>query len=230
MKGDKTSKTKLNEHKIKCTSTIEKWNIFHPRTLKGNEEAYIGVVWNFQLLLILIEDIVRSISEKKCFTIKINSVSCIWVCDEFFCCQNGKKWSFWHHTPNLRESCFFHPYFVCKFSFRIISMMKMIILDKNKPIWLILKIQKFKNPEIVNYTFIIHKNGNKTSIQHILKLNSTSFVLNNFVLNREEGGRKGGSVLISSWKCNYSIYLDIQVYYLDIQAIFTQYLVWILNY
>ena len=31
----------------------------------------------------------------------------------------------------------------------------------------------------------------------------------------------GGTVLISSWKCNYSIYLDIQVYYLDIQAIFT---------
>ena len=30
-----------------------------------------------------------------------------------------------------------------------------------------------------------------------------------------------GSVLISSWKCNFSIYLDIQVYYLDIQAITT---------
>ena len=27
--------------------------------------------------------------------------------------------------------------------------------------------------------------------------------------------------LISSWKCNFSIYLDIQVYYLDIQAITT---------
>ena len=26
--------------------------------------------------------------------------------------------------------------------------------------------------------FIIHKNGNKTSIQHILKLNSTSFMFN----------------------------------------------------
>ena len=30
-----------------------------------------------------------------------------------------------------------------------------------------------------------------------------------------------GGVLISSWKCNFSIYLDIQVYYLDIQAITT---------
>ena len=28
-----------------------------------------------------------------------------------------------------------------------------------------------------------------------------------------------GTILISSWKCNYSIYLDIQVYYMDIQAI-----------
>ena len=33
----------------------------------------------------------------------------------------------------------------------------------------------------------------------------------------------GGTVLISSWKCNLSIYLDIQVYYLDIQAITTLY-------
>ena len=31
----------------------------------------------------------------------------------------------------------------------------------------------------------------------------------------------GGTILISSWKCNYSIYLDIQVSYLDIQAIAT---------
>ena len=30
-----------------------------------------------------------------------------------------------------------------------------------------------------------------------------------------------GTVLISSWKCNFSVYLDIQVYYLDIQTITT---------
>ena len=37
------------------------------------------------------------------------------------------------------------------------------------------------------------------------------------------GGARGNgeTVLISSWKRNYSIYLDIQVYYLDIQAIST---------
>ena len=60
-------------------------------------------------------------------------------------------------------------------------MMKMIILDQSKPISLILKIEnrKFKNPKFVNCTFIVHKNGNKTSIQPILKSNSTSFMFNN---------------------------------------------------
>ena len=36
-------------------------------------------------------------------------------------------------------------------------------------------------------------------------------------------GGNEGPVLISSWRCNFSIYLDIQVYYLDIQAITTLY-------
>ena len=31
----------------------------------------------------------------------------------------------------------------------------------------------------------------------------------------------GGTIQIASWKCNFGIYLDIQVYYLDIQAITT---------
>ena len=34
-------------------------------------------------------------------------------------------------------------------------------------------------------------------------------------------GGPGEIVLITSWKCNLSIYLDIQAYYLDIQAITT---------
>ena len=34
-------------------------------------------------------------------------------------------------------------------------------------------------------------------------------------------GGNWGTLLISSWKCNFSIYLNIQVYYLDIQAIIT---------
>ena len=81
----------------------------------------------------------------------------------------------------------------------------------------------------MNYPFIIHKNGNKTSIQPNLKSNSTSFMFNNIFL-WDEGWKSypvggtwgnGGTVQIASWKCNFGIYLDIQVYYLDIQAITT---------
>ena len=56
----------------------------------------------------------------------------------------------------------FHPYFVCKSSFRVISMIKMVILDQSKQISLIFeeKNQNFKNPKLVNCTFIIHKPGN----------------------------------------------------------------------
>ena len=35
------------------------------------------------------------------------------------------------------------------------------------------------------------------------------------------GWGNGGAVQIASWKCNFSIHLDIQVYYLDIKAITT---------
>ena len=55
-------------------------------------------------------------------------------------------------------------------SFRKISMIIMVILDQNELIWIIFKIKKSK----------IHKNGNKTSIQPILKSISTSFMLNNY--------------------------------------------------
>ena len=74
--------------------------------------------------------------------------------------------------------------------------------------------------------FIIHKNGNKTSIQPILKSNSASFMRNNIFCEMEGkkvihwgGWGNGGTIQIASWKCNLAIYFDIQVYYLDIQAI-----------
>ena len=51
----------------------------------------------------------------------------------------------------------------------------MVILDQSKPISLYLKKKK-KN---VNCVFIIRKTRNKTSIQPILKSNSTSFMFNN---------------------------------------------------
>ena len=41
------------------------------------------------------------------------------------------------------------------------------------------------------------------------------------VIHWRRPGGNGGTVLISSWKCNFSIYFDSQVYYLDIQAIAT---------
>ena len=66
-------------------------------------------------------------------------------------------------------------------------------------------------------------------MQPILKSNSTSFMLNNIfcemkgkkVIHWGRPGGNGGTVQILSWKCNFNIYLDIQVYYLDIQAITT---------
>ena len=63
-------------------------------------------------------------------------------------------------------------------------MIKIVILDQSKPISLILRIKKLKieKLEICKLHFIIHKIGNKTSIQPILKSNSTSFMFNNIFL------------------------------------------------
>ena len=104
------------------------------------------------------------------------------VCNEFWAARNGKKWSFGLFRPNLHELGLFHPYFVCKCSFREISMIKMIILDQSKPISLILKMKKKKNSKIRHLyisRLLFHKNGNKKSIRPIPKSNSTSFIFNN---------------------------------------------------
>ena len=67
-------------------------------------------------------------------------------------------------------------------------------------------------------------------MQPYLKSKSTSFMFNkNFCemkgkkgIHWTRGGwGNGGAVQIASWKCNFSIYLDIQVYYLDIKEITT---------
>ena len=51
--------------------------------------------------------------------------------------------------------------------------------------------------------YIIHKNGNKTSIQPILKSNSTSLMFNNIFCEKIKKvihwGWPGGTVIISSW-------------------------------
>ena len=112
--------------------------------------------------------------KKNPFTMKIERVTCFWMfvyAINFWAARNGKKLYFRLFRPKLRELGLFHAYFVCKCSFREISMIKMVILDQSKPISLYSKF--------VYCTFMIHKNGNKKSIQPILKLNSTSFSFNN---------------------------------------------------
>ena len=109
----------------------------------------------------------------------------------------------------------------------------MVILDQSKPISLIFakKNHNFKNPKFGHNTFIIHTNENKTGLQLILKSNSTSSMFNNIFCEMKGkkvihwGGIGGnlGTIPIASWKCNLGICLDIQVYYLDIQAITTLY-------
>ena len=58
---------------------------------------------------------------------------------------------------------YFIHYFVCKCSFREISMTKIVILDQSNPIKLYLKIKKMniQKSEICKLPVIIHKNGNK---------------------------------------------------------------------
>ena len=77
----------------------------------------------------------------------------------------------------------------------------MVILDQSKPISLILKIKKFKNLKFVNCRFFILKSGNKTSIQPILKSNSTSFMFNNIFceMTIKKVIHWGGG----QWECHY---------------------------
>ena len=55
------------------------------------------------------------------------------VCDKFWAARNGKKIKFWTFQAQP-ASRLFHLYFVSKTNLRIISMIKMIILDQSKPI------------------------------------------------------------------------------------------------
>ena len=109
---------------------------------------------------------------------KIEPMTYIWMfvfAINFELPEIAKKWSFGLFRPNLPQLGLFHSYFVCKNSFRVIWMIKMVILDQSKPISLYLKI---KNSKIQNCKlYIIYKNGNKTSIQPILKSNSTFLCL-----------------------------------------------------
>ena len=85
--------------------------------------------------------------KKSLFTMKIERVTFIrtfMFTMNFELPEMSKKWSFRFFRPNLLQLGLFHPYFVCKSSFRVISMTKMVILDQSKPISLYLKIKKSK--------------------------------------------------------------------------------------
>ena len=56
----------------------------------------------------------------------------------------AKKWSFGLFRTNLPQLGLFHLYFVGKSSSRVISMIKMVILDQSKPISLIFEEKKSK--------------------------------------------------------------------------------------
>ena len=68
-------------------------------------------------------------------------------------------WS-WFQFSIQAQLGLFHPYFVCKSSFRVISMIKMVILDRSKPILLIFE-EKKKKMYIARLLFI------KTEIWHV---------------------------------------------------------------
>ena len=96
-------------------------------------------------------------------------------------------------------------------------MIKIVILDESKPISVYLKIQKLKTPKFVNCMFIIHKNCNKTSIQPILKLNSTSFMFKHIFceMNIKKvihwgGLGKWGNLLNFLFEMEFQVYTNIQ--------------------
>ena len=89
------------------------------------------------------------------------------------------------------------------------------------------EIPKIKNSEIQNW-FISYLLFIKTEIRQV---NDPFYLILHILcsiiffvrwlkkLSTGKGIGKWGTILISSWKCNYQYLLDIQVYYLDIQAI-----------
>ena len=83
---------------------------------------------------------------------KIERVTFIWTfmfAMNFELPEMSEKWSFGFFSPNLPLLGLFHPYFVYKSSFRVLSMTKMVTLDQSKPISLYLKIKKSKIQKLI---------------------------------------------------------------------------------
>ena len=58
--------------------------------------------------------------------------------------EMAQKLSLGFFRPNLPQLGLFHPYFASKSSFRVISIIKMVIFEQSKPISLYLKIKTSK--------------------------------------------------------------------------------------
>ena len=76
---------------------------------------------------------------------KIERVTCIWMfvyAMIFELPEMAQKWSFGFFRPNLPQLWLFYPYFVSESCFRVISMIKIVILDQSKIISLIFEKTK----------------------------------------------------------------------------------------
>ena len=66
---------------------------------------------------------------------KIEGVTCILMfvyAINFELPEMAKKTSFGFFRPNLPQLRLFHSYYVCKSNFRVILMLKIVILDQSK--------------------------------------------------------------------------------------------------
>ena len=83
---------------------------------------------------------------------KIERVTSIWMfvyAMIFELPEMTKKWSFGLLMPNLPQLGLFHLYFLCKSNFRVISMIKILILDQSKPKF-IFENKKIQHSKIQN--------------------------------------------------------------------------------
>ena len=104
--------------------------------------------WIFQLLLIMI----RGHRYEHLKKIKLWWKLSLWHVFESLRMRwilSSQKWQksyvFWLFMPNLPQLGLFHPYVECKSSFRLISIIKIVILEQSKQI---LQILKNKNSKI----------------------------------------------------------------------------------
>ena len=145
-----TESTLFRRSMMKIKNCIQilcaKTNLFRKWDLKGDRWLINRCFLDFSIVIDSDKRTSLRAFKKKQIMIKIEPVTCIWMFwyeMSFELPEMAKKWSFRLFMPNLPRLGLVHPYFVCKSSFRVISMVK-IILDQSEPISLILKNKKLK--------------------------------------------------------------------------------------